>query len=300
MAAALAQPLDLTPASPAAAVAEALEMARRLQALGREREAAAALAAVLQARPHLGAVQRDLAQLRLRLGEAAAVAKQLQGWLALAGADLAPALREELEALLLEALLQLERWIDLEPLLLRRQERHPLTAQQWQALALAALQREDAGAAMAHLQRAIQQDPDRAALHRQLAQLQRQQGQWAEALASCGRALALNPRDGALEEEAHRLRSEALWAQAEDALAQEAWPEARAAYGALLEHQPDHPHAAQRLQLLEQLNPARLRPSARWLAAVDTADAAGVQRRLQRFSRLLDRLEAEQAPPPPR
>ena len=299
MAPALAQPLDLTPASPAAAVAAVLEQARRLQALGRDLDAMAALESVLQARPHLGPVQRDLATLRLRLGHAAAVVKQLQGWLALAGADLAPAIRQELEDLLLEALLQLERWQDLEPLLQRRQAAQSLTARQWQALAMASLERDDTLAALAQLERALQQEPEAARLHRQLAQLQRRQGQWDAALASVGRALALAPRDGSLEQEARELRSEALWAQAEDALAREAWAEARAAYGALLDQVPDHPHAAQRLQLLERLNPARLSPTAAWLGAAQTAAPEGLQERLQRFSRLLDRLEAEPPPPPP-
>ena len=299
MASALAQPLDLTPASPAAAVAAALEQARRLQALGRDLEAVAALEAVLQARPHLGPVQRDLARLRLQLGQPAAVVTQLQAWLPLAGADLPPVLRKELEDVLLEALLQLERWQDLEPLLQRRLATRSLTARQWQALAMAALERDDQPAAMAHLEQALQQEPESPALHRQLSQLQRHQGQWQAALASVGRALALAPRDGALEQEARQLRSEALWAQAEDALAREAWADARAAYGALLDQSPDHPHAAQRLQLLEQLNPARLSTAAGWLGVAETAAPEALQERLQRFSRLLDRLEAEPAPPPP-
>ena len=63
--------------------------------------------------------------------------------------------------------------------------------------------------------------------------------------------------------------------------------------GALLDLQPQHPLAAARLVLLQQLDHQRLNLAADWLgAAAGEPDRLAVQQRLERFSRLLDRLQA--------
>lgn len=276
-----------------------LETARGHRAAGRDRLALQALAAVLQARPHLAPVQLDLARLRLQLGEPELVERQLGAFLALQGRELAAAPREELEAVLLEALLALERWEEAEALLQRRLGRGPGRPGDHEALARAAEARGDLAAAEAQLEQALQLDPHRAASHRELGQLRRRRGRWPAALEAYGRALSLAPLDAALEQEVAEVRRETLWARGEDALAQEQWAEARAAYGALLELEPNQPLAAQRLVLLQQLDPQRLQLAADWQAVPPSPGREATRQRLERFSRLLDRLEGVPATPPP-
>ncbi len=287
--------MELKHTATALEVAAALQRAQQEQARGDLAAAEAAYAEVLQARPHLVAVELELARLRLERGDAEAAAQPLRQRLAF-GEGLGPEPeREQLEALLLEALLRLERWAEAEPLLRRLRARGQAEPEHLLALARAVDAQGREEESLLVLRQGLELDPMALELRLELARRLRRLRRWEEAIAAQGRALALAPERTDLQQELAGLRAEALGQRGEECLASEDWRGAARAFRALRDLEPDHALASQRLELLRRLDPAHLA-----LAPTTGLDAAEDWRqeaieRLGQFSRLLDRLEAGDA-----
>ncbi len=289
--------MDLTPTASALEVAAALQRARQARDRGDPAAAELAFLAVLAARPHLVPVELELARLRLGQGQVEDAARQLRQRLAFAAPEPeCRAEREELEALLLEALLRLERWGEAEPLLRRLRARGQAAAHHHLALALAvdAQGREEEGLTV--LRQGVALEPLDLALWLELARRLGRWRRWPEAIAAWDRAVALAPEREDLLGERRATQGEALWQRGEEALAAEDWRAAERAFRGLRDLQPDHAPAGRRLELLRQLAPTDLPPEP--TAGLDEPGdwRQQARQRLAQFGRLLDRLEADQPP----
>lgn len=285
--------MDLIPQPSSAEVARQLQQARQRRDRGELDAAEQGLMAVLLVRPHLLAVECELARLRLERGDAGAVVRQVRQRQAFGLEPQDRGAWQELEALLLEALLRQERWAEAEPLLRSLHERGLASGEQVLALsrALAGAGRDDEGLAV--LREALEQDSSALELQLELARWLRQLCRWPEAVEAFGRVVALAPEREELQAELRTVIAEALWQRGEDGLAGERWGEAEQAFRALADLEPHHPLARQRLELLGRLNPSGLE-----LEAIAGLAEAGSWRqqacdRLGQFSRLLDRLELD-------
>jgi tetratricopeptide (TPR) repeat protein len=288
--------MDLIRQASALEVATALQRARQERACGRFEAAEAAYATVLQARPHLVAVELELARLRLERGDAEEAARPLRQRLAFGEGLGSEPEREQVEAVLLEALLRLERWAEAEPLLRRLRARGLAEPEHLLALARAVDVQGREEDALEILRQGLGLDPLALELRLELARRLRRLGRWEEALAEQGRALALAPERDDLHRELVELRLEALWQRGEACMAAEDWRGAARAFGALRELEPGHGPAGERLELLARLDPAQLTlaPTPGLESPADWR--AQAQERLERFGRLLDRLEADGEP----
>jgi tetratricopeptide (TPR) repeat protein len=277
-------------------VAHRLQQARAARDRGDLDAAVAGFAAVLRARPHLLTVEGELARLRLQSGDADAVVRQVRQRQAFG----VPLENEddwqELEALMLEALLIQERWAEAEPLLRSRMARGLASAPQALALSRAYGLRGLDDQCLEVLASALEHDPSALEIQLELASRLRELGRWREAVAAYGRALALAPEREDLLAQLQQVERDALWQRGEDALAAENWSEAERAFRSLADLDPDHPLAWQRLDLLARLSPLTLdvltSPGLREAGSWSTE----AEERLRQFSRLLDRLESTLAP----
>jgi tetratricopeptide (TPR) repeat protein len=294
--------VNLMPAKGVLGVARLLMAARGSRQQGDIDAAEAAYEDILQARPHLVSLELELAAMRLEHGRLDAAVRQLRQRLSFAqiGSDEE---RLQLEALLLEALLRQERWVEAEPLLRALWSRGQAKPHHLLALArgLEGIGQDDQ--ALAVLGTALEEDdldPEaRLELQLELARRLRKLGRLQKAIETMGLAVLLAPERLPLAMELSEIRAQALTERGEEALAREDWTGARRAFRSLLELCPNDTIAPQRLELLQSLDPASLQPrqpsseldlddQLRW-----RQDAA---ERLDQFSRLLDRLEEAAAP----
>ena len=270
----------------AAAVAAALQLARGHLDAGRHAEAEAAFEQLVLARPEAVPFQRALAQLRQRRGDHAAVIDQL---LPLIQPPLGPSpLLEgmELPMLLLQALVEADRWNDLGTLLPALLEQAPKDARLVFLQARCALQAGRDLEALTFLQRCLQLAPGMATAELAVGDLLMRLNDWDGAIASLERAVALQPESKQAAQSLETARREQRWRKGEAALAKADWRSAEQHFRALLEF-GDQPRALARLELLASLDPRELglsQPSA-------SGDQGAAGLRLEQFSRLLDRLE---------
>jgi tetratricopeptide (TPR) repeat protein len=287
--------MDLNSQPSSHQVAHWLQQARAARDQGDLADAEAGFLAVLRARPHLLAVEGELARLRLQSGNADAVVRQLRQRQAF-GLPLDDEDDwQELEALMLEALLMQERWAEAEPLLRSRLARGLASAPQALALSRAYALRGLDDQCLEVLASALELDPSAIEIQLELASRLRELGHWREAVAAYGRVVALAPEREDLLAALRAVECEALWQRGEDALAAEDWSEAERAFRSLADLDPEHSLAWHRLDLLARLNPATLDvvPS----PGLEEAGSwrAQAEQRLGQFSRLLDRLESDLA-----
>ena len=268
------------------AVAAALQQAQGHLEAGRHAEAEAAFEQLVLARPEAVAFHRALAQLRLRRGDSGAVIDQL---LPLIQPPLSPSPlleRMELPMLLLQALVQEDRWKDLEALVPALLVLAPKEARLVFLQARCALQAGHDLEALPLLQRSLQLAPSMAAAEIALGEVQMRLNDWDGAIASLERAVALQPESKEAAQLLEQARREQLWLKGESALAKADWSTAEQHFRALLEF-GDQPRALARLELLASLDPREL--GLRHPTAAGDRGAAGL--RLEQFSRMLDRLE---------
>ncbi|CAK6697792.1 hypothetical protein BBFGKLBO_02324 [Synechococcus sp. CBW1107] len=296
--------MDLIPTTGALGVARLLMAARGSRDHGDIDAAEAAYEELLQARPHLVSLELELAAMRLEHGRLDAAVRQLRQRLSFAqiGSDED---RRQLEALLLEALLRQERWVEAEPLLRALWSRGQAEPHHLLALArgLEGIgQDEQALAVLGTALEGDDLDPEaRLELQVELARRLRKLGRLQKAIEAMSLAVLLAPERLPLAMELTEVRAQALIERGEEALAREDWTEARRAYQSLLDLRPDDATALQRLELLQSLDPAGLQHS----SEAGAGDLPGWRQdaadRLAGFSQLLDRLEqaaaAEGAPP---
>ncbi len=288
--------MDLIRQASALEVATALQRARQERDAGRLEAAEAAYGLVLQARPHLVAVELELAGLRLEHGDAEGAARLLRQRLAFGEGLGSEQDREPVEAVLLEALLRLERWAEAEPLLRRLRARGQAEPAHLLALARAVDVQGREEDALEILRQGLGHDPLALELRLELARRLRRLRRWEEALAEQGRALALAPERDELHRELAELQLEALWQRGEACMAAEDWRGAARAFGALRELEPGHGPAGERLELLARLDPAQLTLAPTPGLESPAEWRAQARERLERFGRLLDRLEAAGEP----
>ena len=270
----------------AAAVAAALQQAQGHLEAGRHAEAEAAFEQLVLARPEAVPFHRVLAQLRQRRGDSAAVIDQL-------GPLLQPPLRPgpllerlELPMLLVQALVDDNRWPELAALLPALVELAPQDGRLVFLQARCALQAGHDLEALPLLQRSLQLAPSMAGAELALGQLLIRLNDWDGAIASLERAVALQPESQEAVPSLEQARRQQLWLRGEAALAKADWRSAEHHFRALLEF-GDQPRALARLELLASLDPRELGLGDR--SGLGSQGAAGL--RLEQFSRLLDRLE---------
>jgi tetratricopeptide (TPR) repeat protein len=270
----------------AAAVAAALQQAQGHLEAGRHAEAEAAFEQLVLARPEAVPFHRVLAQLRQRRGDSAAVIDQL-------GPLLQPPLRPgpllerlELPMLLVQALVDDNRWPELAALLPALVELAPQDGRLVFLQARCALQAGHDLEALPLLQRSLQLAPSMAGAELALGQLLIRLNDWDGAIASLERAVALQPESQEAVPSLEQARRQQLWLRGEAALAKADWRSAENHFRALLEF-GDQPRALARLELLASLDPRELGLGDR--SGLGGQGAAGL--RLEQFSRLLDRLE---------
>ncbi len=290
------------PAKGVLGVARLLMAARGSRQQGDIDAAEAAYEDILQARPHLVSLELELATMRLEHGRLDAAVRQLRQRLSFAqiGSDEE---RLQLEALLLEALLRQERWVEAEPLLRALWSRGQAKPHHLLALArgLEGIGQDDQ--ALAVLGTALEGDdldPEaRLELQLELARRLRKLGRLQNAIEAMGLAVLLAPERLPLAMELSEVRAQALTERGEEALAREDWTGARRAFRSLLELRPNDTIAPQRLELLQSLNPACLQPR-QPSSELDLDDRLhwrqDAAERLDQFSRRLDRLEEAAAP----
>ncbi|MDM7938290.1 MAG: hypothetical protein QUV06_12640 [Cyanobium sp. CZS 48M] len=291
--------MDLIPATGVLGVARLLMAARGNRDHGDIEAAEAAYEELLQARPHLLSLELELAAMRLEHGRLDAAVRQLRQRLSFAqiGSDEE---RLQLEALLLEALLRQERWVEAEPLLRALWARGQARPHHLLALArgLEGIgQDEQALAVLGTALEGDDLDPEaRLELQLELARRLRKLGRLQKAIDAMGLAVLLAPERLPLAMELTELRAQALIERGEEALAREDWIGARRAFRSLLDLRPDDTMALQRLELLQRLDPARLQQP----PVIGLEDQIPWRQyaaeRLGQFSRLLDRLEEATAP----
>ncbi len=291
--------MNLMPAKGVLGVARLLMAARGSRDQGDIDAAEAAYEDILQARPHLVSLELELATMRLEHGRLDATVRQLRQRLSFAqiGSDEE---RLQLEALLLEALLRQERWVEAEPLLRALWARGQAKPHHLLALArgLEGIgQDEQALAVLGTALEGDDLDPEaRLELQVELARRLRKLGRLQKAIEAMSLAVLLAPERLPLAMELTEVRAQSLIERGEEALAREDWSKARRAYQSLLDLCPDDATALQRLELLQSLDPACLQhPPEAGLGVLPgwRQDAA---ERLAGFSQLLDRLEEATAP----
>lgn len=261
-------------------VAEMLQKARTAGQLGRLPEAISGLEAVLAARPHLLAVELELARLRVRQGDSRGVVQRLEPALRRRGDELPSEQRLDLFELLVRAQLDLGLWQQAEPGIERLLKAGRGEGRHRLALARAALARGDDRAAAAALERCVQDDGFESEALLELARLHGRAHRWQQAMVAYTQVVALRPHDDEVHNELEQARCQALMAAGERALAEQHWSAACEAYLALDALNPSYPGLQERLELLRRLAPSRLRP-----LQSPSPD-------LERFSHRLDALEA--------
>ncbi len=289
----------LTRQSPATEVAATLQMAQEHLDAGRAPEAEAAFRQLVAARPEALPFHRSLATLRRRRGSHDLLIEQLASLFAL---PLDPLRLDppDLAHALVDALLNLERWEAMEPLLAELRRHRPEDSFLVCAHARALLAREADSEALALLRQLVAQRPEDAAALALLAEALTRIGDLAGAIAAYEQALATDPHQLGMASALEEARRSLLWSQGEEALGQARWGEASQAYRHLRDRHPDDPRALARLELLASLQPRQ------WTGrvAADHASHEGSdegsdeplegprRRRLAEFSAALDRLEA--------
>lgn len=261
-------------------VAEMLQRAMTDGQQGRLPEAITGLEAVLAARPHLLAVELELARLLLRQGDTRSVVQRLEPALRRRGDELPVEQRLDLIELLVRAQLDLGLWQQAEPGIERLLQAGRGEGRHRLALARAALARGDDRAATAALERCVQDDGCQSEALLDLARLHGRAQRWEQAIDAYNQVLALRPHEGAGRSELEQVRCHSLMAAGERALADQHWSAACEAFLALEALNPSHPGLPERQELLRRLAPSRLRP-------LQSPSAA-----LERFSQRLDALEA--------
>jgi tetratricopeptide (TPR) repeat protein len=272
----------------APAVAAALQCAQEHLNAGRHAEAEASFEQLVAARPTAVAFHRALAQLRLRRGDNDAVIQQLWPLLRPPLNSQAYLERLELPLLLLQALLQADRWEDVKTLVSALLEQAPRDVRLVFLQARCALEAGHDLEALPLLQRTLELAPAMGAAQLALGELLMRLNDWDAAIASLERAVALQPDSQPAAQLLERARQEEAWLQGEAALARADWPNAERHFRALLD-MGDQQRALARLELLASLEPSEL--SNRQTPA--RSQSCPASQRLEQFSRRLDRLEAE-------
>jgi tetratricopeptide (TPR) repeat protein len=257
-----------------------LQRARHDANHGKPAEAIGGLERVLEARPHLLALELELARLRLRRGDPEGVVNRLGPALRRYGQQIDANLQLDLSEALVEAQIQLGRWQAAEAALEQLRQAGRADSHHLLALARAALARADAARAQEALEQCLQQDPFAAEALQELGQLHSEAGRWPQAVATYTQLLALQPADAAVAGQLQQARAQELREQAEAALAEQQWSQASRLFLGLEALDPELPGLKERLDLVARLAPARLR-----LTQPGAAE-------LERFSQRLDRLEA--------
>ena len=281
----------LTAEAPAAAVAQALQLAEGHLDQARFAEAEAVLEQILVARPQALKVHLTLARLRQRRRDTQGVIDQLLP-LYQPCPEQGPLVETlELPLLLLQTLQQEERHAEalalIEPLLQRWSSSLSL---QHCALELL-LARGEAARASQLLQVGLAQHPRDAVLHRLQGQLCLQLADPDSAVQALQQALALDPTDATTAEQLDAARHQQLWQRGEQALRQASWHEAEQAYRQLLERDPHQSDALRRLDLLASLNSDQL---GTMNSTIDSSAGSDAQvERLLAFQHNLDRIEAQ-------
>lgn len=281
----------LTAEAPAAAVAQALQLAEGHLDQARFAEAEAVLEQILVARPQALKVHLTLARLRQRRRDTQGVIDQLLP-LYQPCPEQGPLVETlELPLLLLQTLQQEKRHAEalalIEPLLQRWSSSLSL---QHCALELL-LARGEAARASQVLQVGLAQHPRDAVLHRLQGQLCLQLADPDSAVQALQQALALDPTDATTAEQLDAARQQQLWQRGEQALRQASWHEAEQAYRQLLERDPHQSDALRRLDLLASLNSDQL---GTMNSTIDSSAGSDAQvERLLAFQHNLDRIEAQ-------
>lgn len=289
----------LTRQSPATEVAATLQAAREHLEAGRAPEAEAAFRQLVAARPEALPFHRSLAALRRRRGSHDLLIEQLAPLFAL---PLDPLRLDppDLAHALVDALLNLERWEAIEPLLAELRRHLPEDYFLVCAHARALLTREADSEALSLLRQVVAQRPEDAAALALLAEALTRIGDQAGAIAAYEQALATDPHQLGIASALEDARRSLLWSQGEEALGQARWGEAAQAYRHLRDRHPDDPRALARLELLDSLQPRQ------WSGRVaadhgrhegsdegsDEPLGGPRRRRLAEFAAALDRLEA--------
>ena len=277
---------SLDPYSPAQQVAALLDQARAHLLHGRLPEAEASLEQLVNARPQSLQFHLQLAELRWRRGDAAAVIAQLLPSYQPLPESIAAFAQSALPLLLVEALLQQQRPTDAEPILAALRHHHPEDLQvqllsadlcHSQGLDLQALQLLDAAASNQPLHHGLQ---------RRLGELNQRLGHWSTAIEHFRRAVAIDPRDPGTRAALDFAEREQRWCHAEGALEQGQWSKAVGLYRALLELEPSAERVQQRLRFLQSLSPEAA------LVGAPSFTPGSATQRLALFAACLDRIEA--------
>ena len=283
----------LTAEAPAAAVAQALQLAQGHLDQARFAEAEAVLEQILVARPQALKVHLTLARLRQRRRDTQGVIDQLLP-LYQPCPEQGPLVETlDLPMLLLQALQDKQRFDDalalLEPLLRHFPESAP-------PLLLAAalhLERGDAAQAYGLVQRCLRLQPQNAQAHRLQGELCLRLGDPDAAVQALQQALALEPAHAQTADQLKSARRLQLWQRGEAALRQGSWLEAEQAYRRLLEMEPSNSQALKRLDLLASLRSTDALDGAASSTAVEALRPESPDMRLQAFRHGLDRIEAQ-------
>lgn len=283
----------LTAEAPAAAVAQALQLAEGHLDQARFAEAEAVLEQILVARPQALKVHLTLARLRQRRRDTQGVIDQLLP-LYQPCPEQGPLVETlDLPMLLLQALQDKQRFDDalalLEPLLRHFPESAP-------PLLLAAalhLERGDAAQAYGLVQRCLRLQPQNAQAHRLQGELCLRLGDPDAAVQALQQALALEPTHAQTADQLKSARRLQLWQRGEAALRQGSWLEAEQAYRRLLEMEPSNSQALKRLDLLASLRSTDVLDGAASSTAVEALRPESPDMRLKAFRHGLDRIEAQ-------
>lgn len=285
----------LTRQSPATEVAATLQTAQDHLDAGRAAEAEEAFRQLVAARPEALPFHRSLAALRQRRGSHDLLIEQLSP---LFTAPLDPLRLDppDLAHALVDALLNLERWTELESLLAEMRRLLPEDAVLVCAQARALLAREADSEALALLRQVVAKRLEDAAPLALLAEALTRIGDQAGAIAAYEQALAMDPHHLGIASTLEDARRSLLWSQGEAALRQARWGEAAQAFRHLRDRHPGDPRALARLELLASLEPRQWTGG---VAAAHGSDEGSDEphdgprgRRLAEFAAALDRLEA--------
>jgi tetratricopeptide (TPR) repeat protein len=283
----------LSAEAPAAAVAQALQLAQGHLDQARFAEAEAVLDQILVARPQAVKVHLTLAKLRQRRSDHQGVIDQLlplyqpcpeQG-------PLAETL--DLPMLLLQALQEQQRFDDASALLEPLLRRFPEAAPPQLLAATLHLERGDAARAHGLVQRCLRLHPQNAQAHRLQGELCLRLGDADAAVQALQQALAIEPAHAHTAQQLESARHLQLWQRGEAALRQAAWQQAEQAYRKVLERDPGHRQALARLDLLASLRSTELLDGGASMAAVEASSPESPDVRLQAFRYGLDRIETQ-------
>lgn len=282
---------DLTPQSPATEVAATLQTAQEHLDAGRAAEAEAAFLQLIAARPESLPFHRSLAALRRRRGSHVLLVEQLTPLFALP-LDPLRLTPPDLAHALVEALLHLERWQALEPLLIELRRQLPGDGLLICAHARALLAREADSEAVALLRQLEAQQPANAEALALLGEALSRIGDQAGAIAAYEQALATDPHREGVASALEQTRCSLLWNQGEEALRQARWADAAQAFRHLRDRNPSESRAGARLELLASLEPQRW--AGQGSATLESSERLDGprSRRLDEFQAALDRLES--------